>query len=243
MGGFEDQIMLLERGSVAVLGQLANSSNETFLVEVTQGETQHWAIYKPELGERPLRDFPPGLYRRERAAYLLSETLGWGIVPATVVRDDAPFGPGSLQWFVDHDPDRHYFALFEEEPATHDQLRRMAVFDLLANNTDRKAGHVLRGHRGRLWGIDHGLCFAAPFKLRTVIWDFAGERIDAGLLADVARLAENLTGELAGNLTGELTGHLSRFEIAALRHRIGAVLLEGEFPDDPSGMRFPWPLV
>lgn len=245
--GVGDQNTLLECGSIEVLGQLANSSNETFLVEVTQGEAQHWAIYKPELGERPLRDFPPGLYRRERAAYLLSESLGWGIVPTTVVRDDAPFGPGSLQWFVDHDPDRHYFALFEEEPATHDQLRTMAVFDLLANNTDRKAGHVLRGHRGRLWGIDHGLCFAAPFKLRTVIWDFAGERIDAGLLADVDRLADalagNRPGERPGRPTGELTSHLSRFEVAALRQRIRAVLLEGEFPEDPTGMRFPWPLV
>lgn len=235
-----DQETLLASGHIEVLGQLANSSNETFLVELTSEEgnepVQQGAIYKPELGERPLRDFRPGLHRRERAAYLLSESLGWGIVPATVVRQDAPFGVGSLQWFVDHDPDRHYFTLFEEGPEFHDQLRRLAVFDLLANNTDRKAGHVLCGPGRRLWGIDHGLCFAAPDKLRTVIWDFAGEQIDAGLLADVDRLAGVL-------LPGPLAEHLTWFEIEALRHRIRDVLIQGVFPEDPTGMRFPWPLV
>lgn len=243
MDGTDGRISLLACGVIEVLAPLANSSNETFLVNVTQEDEQHWAVYKPELGERPLRDFPPGLHRRERAAYLLSESLGWGIVPPTVVRDDAPFGTGSLQWFVEHDPDRHYFTLFEEGAATHGQLRRMAVFDLLANNADRKAGHVLRGSRGRLWGIDHGLCFAAPLKLRTVIWDFAGERIDAGLLADVGRLADALAGEPAGASAGELSEHLSRLEVEALLHRARAVLLDGGFPLDATGMRIPWPLI
>lgn len=263
MDGCERRLTLLESGSIEVLGQLANSSNETFLVELTSptstGEAQQWAVYKPELGERPLQDFRSGLHHRERAAYLLSEALGWGIVPPTVVRHDAPFGVGSLQWFVPHDPDRHYFTLFDEGPGFHDQLRRMAVFDLLANNTDRKAGHVLCGQEGSLWAIDHGLCFAAPFKLRTVIWDFAGEQIDADLLADASRLttllsehstgslpekpAEAPTRRLTETLAATLTEHLTWWEIEALRQRVQNLLLHGVFPDDPTGMRFPWPLI
>jgi uncharacterized repeat protein (TIGR03843 family) len=229
------QLDLLARGSVELLGRLANSSNETYLVEVADGEDRHWAIYKPELGERPLRDFPPGLYRRERAAYLLAVALDWSIVPPTVIRGDAPLGVGSVQWFVDHDPERHYFTLVAEEPAAHDELRRLAVFDLVANNTDRKSGHVLQGEDRRLWGIDHGLCFAEPFKLRTVIWDFAGERIDAGLLADIAPLAREVPEPVAEQL--------SRAEAEALRHRVEEILDAGAFPHDPTGRRFPWPLV
>lgn len=241
-------IDLLERGSIRLLGQLAHSSNETFLVEVVNGADQtgsssvtqrSWAIYKPEWGERPLRDFPPGLYRRERAAFLLSESLGWGLVPPTVVREEGPFGVGSLQLFIEHDPAEHYFTLIDTlvdgDPAHLDKLRRLAVFDVVANNTDRKAGHVLRGTDGRLWGIDHGLCFAAPFKLRTVIWDFAGERIDAGLLADVAPLADEVPAALAE--------HLTWFEAAALQQRVQHLLEERVLPEDPTGMRFPWPLV
>ncbi|XKH53688.1 SCO1664 family protein [Citricoccus nitrophenolicus] len=240
----ERDIDLLERGSIRLLGQLAHSSNETFLVEVVNDAdepgsspaTQRcWAIYKPEWGERPLRDFPPGLYRRERAAFLLSESLGWGVVPPTVIREEGPYGVGSLQLFVDHDPAEHYFTLVDGDPAHLFELRRLAVFDLVANNTDRKAGHVLHGTDGRLWGIDHGLCFAAPFKLRTVIWDFAGERIDAGLLADVAPLADEVPAALAE--------HLTWFEAAALQQRVEHLLQEQVLPVDPTGMRFPWPLV
>jgi uncharacterized repeat protein (TIGR03843 family) len=235
MDDVDHLLELLSRGSMELLGQLANSSNETYLVEITHGRVRHWAIYKPELGERPLRDFPPGLYRRERAAYLLAEALGWRIVPPTVVREDAPLGVGSVQLFVEHDPLQHYFTLVAEEPATHGELRRLALFDLVANNTDRKSGHVLRGSDGRLWGIDHGLCFAAPFKLRTVIWDFAGERIDAGLLADIAPLAEEVPDAVAE--------HLSWFEAEALQRRVDDLLERRAFPDDPTGRRFPWPLV
>ncbi|MFC7400738.1 SCO1664 family protein [Citricoccus sp. GCM10030269] len=230
----EEALELLTHGGIELLGQLANSSNETFLIELTHDDRQHWAIYKPELGERPLRDFPPGLYRRERGAYLLSESLGWGIVPPTVVREEAPFGIGSLQLFVEHDPTQHYFTLVAE-PTIHAQLRQLALFDLVANNADRKAGHVLQASDGRLWGIDHGLCFAAPFKLRTVLWDFAGEPVDAGLLADVAPLADAVPDEVAEQL--------SWFEAEALRRRVGELLELREFPDDPTGMRFPWPLV
>lgn len=228
-------VALLANGGIDLLGRLANSSNETFLVEVALDEDLRWAIYKPELGERSLLDFDRGLYRRERAAYLLSEALGWGLVPTTVIREDAPFGVGSLQMFVEHDPNEHYFTLVAEAPETHDELRRLALFDVVANNTDRKAGHVLRGTEGRLWGIDHGLCFAAPFKLRTVIWDFGGERIDAGLLADLAPLADEAPAGVADLLTG--------IEVRALRNRVRKLLAAPELPVDPTGMRFPWPLV
>ena len=226
---------VLCHGEIELLGQLANSSNETFLVEVTYCDEQCWAIYKPELGERPLRDFEPGLYRRERVVFLLSETLGWQIVPTTVVRDDGPFGIGSLQLFIDHDPAEHFFTLMGQKTELHDQLRRLALFDLVINNADRKAGHVLHDGLGRLWGIDHGLSFAAPFKLRTVIWEFADETIAPALLDDIAPLAELIPENIAE--------HLTWAEIDALQDRVSGLLFAKRYPDDPTGMRIPWPLV
>lgn len=232
---------VLQQGAIELLGQLAQSSNETFLVELTYHDAQHWAIYKPELGERPLADFPPGLHRRERAAYLLSEALGWGIVPTTIIRDDGPFGPGSLQHFMVHDPNKHAFTLLPGAPApagvsdTHEQLRRIALFDLIANNADRKAGHVLRGDDGHLWAIDHGLCFSAEPKLRTVLWDFAGETIDPELLAALEPLAEQIPDDVAA--------HLTWLEEVALTDRVREVLACRRFPEDLTGMAFPWPLV
>lgn len=238
----ERELGLLDHGSVELLGQIARSSNETFLVEVSDPdvsadgeERKSWAIYKPELGEKPLWDFEPGLYRRERAAYLLSAALGWDLVPPTVVREDAPFGVGSLQWFIESNLSEHYFTLVEDFPQTYDDLRRMAVFDVVANNTDRKAGHVLRGTDGRIWGIDHGLCFAAPFKLRTVIWDFGGEPIDDGLLEDVAPLADEVPAEVA-----EL---LDATEVRAVQERVQGLLIRQTLPIDRTGRRFPWPLI
>ena len=132
-------------------------------------------------GERALWDFEPGLHKRERAAYLLSEQLGIGVVPPTVIRD-GPFGEGSFQWFVDADHSEHYFTIHEQYAHHHDQLREIAVLDVLANNTDRKSGHCLLAN-GRVWAIDNGLCFSAPFKLRTVIWEFAGEPIPGAVAA------------------------------------------------------------
>lgn len=226
---------LLELGEIEILGQLVESSNETFLVELTHGDDQRWAIYKPELGERPLYDFEPGLYRRERAAYLLSESLGWGIVPLTIIREDGPFGIGSVQRFIETDVAQHYFTLYTDCPESHEDLKRMAVFDVLANNTDRKAGHVLRGLDGRIWGIDHGLCFAEPFKLRTVIWDFAREPIAESLLADIAHLEHEIPSEVADLLTAG--------EVRAVRERVRVLKLLGRLPADPTGRRFPWPLI
>lgn len=231
----ERALPLLQTGTIELVGQLLGSSNETFLVQIDDGVGQALAIYKPELGERPLRDFEPGLYRRERAAYLLSVALEWEMVPTTVIRDDGPLGCGSLQRFVEHDRTQHYFTLVGTGDAIDEALRRMALFDVITNNTDRKSGHVLLGVDGHIWGIDHGLCFAAPFKLRTVIWDFSGEQIDDGLLEDIAPLAEAVPEEVA-----EL---LHPVEVRALRQRVATLLAIGEYPMDTSGMRFPWPLV
>ena len=235
MGQAGRELALLLGGSVEVLGRMPRSSNATFLVRVTCGGESARAIYKPEAGERPLSDFDPGLYRRERAAYLLSEYLGWGIVPPTVIRAEAPLGIGSLQWFVDCDFREHYFTLFAEAPETHPSLAQLALFDYIANNTDRKSGHVLRGRDGRVWGIDHGLCFSAAFKLRTVIWDFADEPVPRALLRDIAPVAEDVPAELA-----ELFGP---DESVALQRRVRRMLRERVLPADPTGMRYPWPLV
>ena len=229
------ELALLTEGSVDLVGRILRSSNETFLVQLSHGEDTAQAIYKPVAGERPLSDFEPGLHRRERAAYLLSEELGWEMVPPTVIREDAPLGVGSLQWFIDCDFREHYFTLAAEDPYTHPDLARMALFDYVANNTDRKSGHVLRGDDGRIWGIDHGLCFSAVFKLRTVIWDFAGEPIPEPLLADIAPLADEVPAELAELLDDD--------EVAALRRRVRRMLQEGTLPVDLTGMRYPWPLV
>ncbi|WP_018774191.1 SCO1664 family protein [Arthrobacter sp. 131MFCol6.1] len=229
------ELTLLTEGSIELLGLIPRSSNQTFLVQVSCGEDEGYAVYKPEAGERPLSDFDPGLYKRERAAYLLSESLGWGFVPLTVIRDDAPLGVGTLQWFIECDFQEHYFTLYEDAPETHRELARIALFDYVANNTDRKSGHVLRGDDGRIWGIDHGLCFSATFKLRTVIWDFAGDPIPVALLDDIARLAESAPPEVA-----EL---LDDAEVAALQHRGQRLLRAGVLPVDRTGMRYPWPLV
>lgn len=229
------QLELLTGGHITLLGRILRSSNETFLAQVSDEQGEAWAVYKPLAGERPLVDFPPGLYRRERAAFLLSEHLGWGFVPMTVIRADGPLGEGSLQWFVAGDLRQHYFTLYADAPRTHPALARIAVFDYLANNTDRKSGHVLIGDDGRVWGIDHGLCFAADDKLRTVIWDFAGEAIPADQLGDVASLAEEVPDNVA-----EL---LDQDEADALRRRARRLVRERVLPGDPTGMHFPWPLV
>lgn len=229
------ELVLLTEGRLELLGLIRESSNSALLVEVTLEEETAWGIYKPLEGERPLLDFRPGLHRRERAAYVLSEFLGWGIVPPTVLRQDGPFGAGSLQRFVEHDPRQHYFTLYDAAPDTHDALRRIALFDLVANNADRKGGHVLRGADGRIWGIDHGLCFAAAFKLRTVVWDFSGEPVPEDLLRDIAPLADEVPAELA-----EL---LDATEVAALRRRVRRLLDEAVLPADATGRRIPWPLL
>ena len=227
-----------------VVGRMPYSSNVTLLVDLHDpgsddcgdqiSERFGRAIYKPHRGERPLWDFPDGLFLREVAAYRLSKALGWNLVPPTVICD-GPFGPGSLQWFVDADFDQHYFTMLEE-PDLHDQLRRLCAFDLVANSTDRKGGHILIDDQHHLWAIDNGLCLHTEIKLRTVIWNFAGEPLPGDLAEDLQRLA-------AQPLPDALAQLLNPFERDALKARARALVSEGRFPHDPSGRRVPWPLV
>ena len=218
---------------MSLKGRLPWSSNATFLVEVALDGAVGHAVYKPRRGERPLWDFPPALYRREIAAYLLSEALGWGIVPLTIERE-GPLGDGSLQRFIAADFEQHYFTI-REDASRHDRLRAICVFDLLANNADRKGGHCLLGEDS-VWAIDNGLTFHVDPKLRTVIWDFAGEPIPDALLADVQRL-------LDGGVPAALAVLLAPDERRALLERGQQLVASGVFPVDHSGMRYPWPLV
>lgn len=240
-----EPLELLQHGEVGFIGQLAESSNLAVVVDVTftrdGGQEDYcWGIFKPEAGERYLHDFPAGLWRRERAAYLLSEWLGWDIVPPTVVREVEPLGVGSLQYYVDNDGS-HYFPLYETRPDLHPQFLRMAVFDLLVNNTDRKSGHVLlerpqnANHVDHVWGIDQGLCFHRDPKLRTVIWEFAHETIPSELVDAVEPLAEEVPEEVALLLAPE--------EVAALKSRASRIVRLPWLPEPQSEFPYPWPLV
>lgn len=228
---------------VELLGRMPWSSNATFLAKV--GE--HHAVYKPGRGERRLWDFPGGLYRREVAAYELAKALGWLFIPETVIREDAPLGEGSLQRFVAADFDEHYFTLLEEEKF-HPQLQRIACFDVLANNADRKGGHCLltgaaraaesgdHGGDDHIWGIDHGLCFHSDYKLRTVIWDFVGQPIPKNLIRDIQAL-------VAKGLPADLARHLEKNEAKSLLNRAERILEEPHFPNPRNDHPYPWPFV
>lgn len=224
----------LTHGDIDIVGRMPDSSNATFLVTIAHGDVNMQAIYKPLRGERPLWDFEPGLHRREVAAFLLSEALGLGLVPITILRD-GPFGEGSVQFFVESDTREHYFSMFEERPELHDRLREFAIFDFVANNTDRKSGHCLLGLDGTVWGIDHGVCFSADFKLRTVIWEFGGEPIPQYLLTAIAPIATTVPLHIAALLSDD--------EVHALQERVQWLLDHPEFPVDNSGRRYPWPIV
>jgi uncharacterized repeat protein (TIGR03843 family) len=229
-----DALSVLAHGVVELRGRLPWSSNATFLVTIRPEDASMAAVYKPHRGERPLWDFPAGLFLREVAAYRLSDALGWRIVPETVARDDGPLGPGSLQRFVPADFSQHYFTLLER-PEHHDALRAIAAFDLLSNNADRKSGHCLLGDDGRIWAIDNGLCFHVQPNLRTVMWDFCGEPIPPALLRDIERVVPSATG---------LDELLHPSEIAALARRAEAMAAQAVFPDPGASRRsYPWPLV
>jgi len=228
---------LLRFGTVDVLGRMPWSSNGTYLVTVVDEQDPDrrcQGIYKPGSGERPLWDFPSGLWRREIAAYRLARELGWEIVPPTV-ECDGPLGVGSLQFFVPSRFEEHYFT-FKDVDDHRRALRQLCVFDLVSNNTDRKGGHILLSATGHLWGIDHGLSFHDEFKLRTVMWDYAGEPIDSDLVDDLQRW-------LATMPSPELCDLLSEVELDAMRSRTNSVIAAGTFPHDPTGRRYPWPLV
>ena len=226
---------LLAVGELEVLGRLPWSSNYSFLAAVRRRGIEQHAVYKPGRGERPLWDYPGGLFRREVAAYELSAALGLGIVPETVLRPEGPHGEGSVQRFIDADFAEHYFTLLNE-PLYHAQLRRIAAFDLLANNGDRKGGHLIIDWERRIWGIDHGLCFHAESKLRTVMWDFAGEELPADVLSGCELVVESIPSPIAALLGSE--------ECAALRRRAAALLRKPLFPSPRDDYRaYPWPLV
>jgi uncharacterized repeat protein (TIGR03843 family) len=231
----------LLNGELSMQGQFLHGSNYTYLGEVQCDDQVLPVVYKPTKGEQPLWDFPTGtLSRREVAAFLVSEALGWELVPPTVYRREGPIGPGSVQLFIQHDPEYHYFNFKEED---RQRLRPMALFDLIVNNADRKGGHILVDEDRHLWLIDHGVCFHQEEKLRTVVWDFAGEPIPADLSAAMASLARQLEIP-AGRLPRLLHNLLSFSEIRALEQRTRRLVKAGVFPQPASNRRpYPWPPV
>ncbi|MBC8100497.1 MAG: SCO1664 family protein [Armatimonadetes bacterium] len=231
---------VLMQGEVSVQhGAIRWSSNYAYLLSVEHDDLTVMCVYKPRMGERPLWDFPDGtLCQREYAAFLTSQQLGWQVVPPTVLRD-GPRGVGSMQFFIEHDPEHNYFS-FDE--SLKPQLARLSLFDCLVNNADRKGGHCLVDPLNRLWGIDHGLTFNMAHKLRTVVWDFAGQAIPKALLADVQRLYDELSNPQHA-YTCALQSLLAPSEIMAYEKRIQRVLKSGRYPKPGSGPNYPWPPV
>lgn len=236
----DDVLTILEHGEIThEHGLIRWSSNRTLLLSVTHDDITIEAIYKPRLGERPLWDFPDGtLANRERASFLTSEVLDWHIVPPTVIRE-GPNGVGSMQFFIEHDPNHTYF---EFEESLLPQLARLAVFDVLVNNADRKGGHCILGADGHVWGIDQGLTFNMIHKLRTVIWNFAGQPIPDVLLADVESLCGKLT-DSNSPYRKELKQLITENEIEAFNKRINRLLSSRIYPQPGPGPNYPWPPV
>jgi uncharacterized repeat protein (TIGR03843 family) len=230
----------LNRGAITVEGQFMWGSNYTFFCQVEYQQQKFKAVYKPVRGERPLWDFPSEtLSGREVAAYLVSQAGGWHLVPPTVYRTEGPAGPGSLQYFIEHDPEYHYFNFSSEDKA---RLRPVALFDAVVNNTDRKGGHILKDPDGNLWLIDHGVCFHAEPKLRTVVWDFAEQPFTSEEINLLKTFDHRL--EKGTLLRSELETYLSNREIQALSARIARLLREGAFPQQAADRyAIPWPPV
>jgi uncharacterized repeat protein (TIGR03843 family) len=233
---------VLREGEIDVIGRIVGSSNNAMLVSVTrvcpdpEPVQVLRAVYKPIIGERPLNDFPDGtLARREVAAWHVSEATGWAIVPPTVLRD-GPYGEGMVQWFVEADPEVDVVAMIlEDDP----RLRRMAVLDAVMNNTDRKGGHILAVDGARqIHGVDHGVCFSAVPKLRTVLWGWRGQPLGRDEVEGLDRIRVALDGALGV----ALRGLLSRTEVRATIRRTDALLSGGRFPfPSPTWPAIPWP--
>ncbi|NDJ55260.1 MAG: SCO1664 family protein [Chloroflexi bacterium] len=218
-------------------GLLPWSSNYTFLVELAYDGQRALAIYKPLKGERPLWDFPDGcLYQREMAAFLVSEALGWSVIPPTVIRS-GPHGIGSVQLYVPHDPEQHYFTFGRRFP---DRLKRISLLDHVINNADRKGGHCLLSYDDEVWAIDHGICFHHQDKLRTVIWDFANQPIPDAMMENLIDLCDELSNGALGNQLNDL---ITRREQMALRRRIDRLIETGMYPEPGPGRNYPWPPV
>jgi hypothetical protein len=230
----------LQKGELDLQGQFLNGSNYTFLVKLNYAEISMTTVYKPVRGEQPLWDFSAGtLGKREVAAFEVSEMLGWDFVPPTIFRRKAPLGAGSLQQYIEHNPDDHYFNFSDLDKQ---RLRPVVVFDIILNNADRKGSHILRDKHDHLWLIDHGICFNTEDKLRTVIWDFCGEPIPDNLLADLNLLVDTISHH--GDQVKELSKLLQSSEIEALSLRARGLLKTRSFPYPKRNSRpYPWPPV
>jgi uncharacterized repeat protein (TIGR03843 family) len=267
--GGQNDCEVLQRGELTVIGRIRSASNATFLCEAHLGELQAHCVYKPIAGEAPLWDFPDGtLAGRELGSYLVSDALGWNIVPYTIIRD-GPAGLGMLQLWVDQPGDevgdepasgpdlvdllpaghippgflpvlQAYDYAGDEVTLVHAddiRLRRMAVFDVLINNADRKGGHILCGVDGHVYGVDHGVSLHIDDKLRTILWGWAGKPVDDDTLEAVARLRD----QLRGGLSEQLREHITRREITALRARTTALLDNPVMPTPDRRRPIPWP--
>lgn len=233
----EVALRILQRGNIEKWEVMPWASNYTMCLLVSSDEGSCLAVYKPRRGEAPLWDFPSGtLYRREYASYLVSQSLGWCFIPPTVIRE-GPYGVGSIQLYVEAEPRADYFRFRSEHTI---ELKRIALFDALANNADRKAGHCLKGLDGKIWGIDHGLTFNAVHKLRTVIWDWAGEAIPKDMLEDLRAFQQQLSP--TSPLVKALSQLITEEEIEAARKRLTILLSTGVFPQPGPYRSVPWPV-
>lgn len=245
-------LRVLQTGKMEIDGVLPWSSNYAFLVTVCEDSVEIPAVYKPRRGERPLWDFPQGtLSLREHAAFIVSEQLGWGLVPPTILRQ-GDYGPGSVQLFVAHDPNQHYFSI-EGDPTFRMPLQKMALLDVAINNADRKGGHIIVEQVAngteetvfdpdQVWGIDHGICFHEEYKLRTVIWEFAGEPISHNLLLDLQSFLLELR-DAESEFTAKLSRLLNENEMTSLKRRVERLVAGGVFPEPGPGRHYPWPPV
>jgi uncharacterized repeat protein (TIGR03843 family) len=222
-------------GELTIEGRLVDASNTTLYASVSLGAISLTCVYKPIAGARPLWDFPEGtLAGREVGAYLVSEATGWDVVPLTVMRD-GPLGPGMCQLWIDIDEDADVLALLHSD---HPGLRRLAVFDAVVNNADRKGGHLLPTPGGHVYGVDHGVCFSAEDKLRTVLWQWRGTALPDDALDTLAALRTDLAGDLGTELRELLTAR----EVSATRRRVDRLLRERCFPQPGEGWpAVPWP--
>lgn len=224
---------ILKTGEIQILEEIPTSSNLAKKVKITSEEQTLNAIYKPAVSEKPLIDFNKNLYLREVAAYEFSKLLNWEIIPATVEIEN----PGSLQVWIDNDPESHYFTI-EDDHQYQKEIQQMCLFDFMANNTDRKSGHCLLSKTHQVWGIDQGLCFHEEYKLRTVIWKYQGQKIPEDLIQEIVNIRQS------NELEQKLNSYLTAQEIKALLQRIDLLLKYQRFPiDETNGYRYPWPLI
>jgi uncharacterized repeat protein (TIGR03843 family) len=233
--GLDEVLRLLREGQLEVEGRLVDASNATLYCAASLEGVTAAVVYKPVRGERPLWDFPDGtLAGREVSAYLVSQATGWDVVPPTVMRD-GPFGPGMCQLWVDVDEEVDLAALARSD---HPDLRRMAVFDAVVNNADRKGGHLLPRTDGRVQGVDHGICFSAEDKLRTLLWQWRG----LPLTDEAVEVLSRLRAELEGPLGEQLSSLLTVTEVDATVHRVDRLLSERRHPEpSPDWPAIPWP--